>query len=194
MSLDDERDDNAYEPESTGKSGALPHRDADDGRPEPPVRWNPDQAHDAMAEIHQEPPSPQSTVSGMLGPANVELRGNEALEFQSARRLVTASQVIALVSLFLGGAVASCIAIVCALVARGKLNRIAQAHDDNPAMQSALRRTSTMAIGVACVALAINIVTVILLYPYVMDMVQSGDFGIFGNASQSTGSGSVTWG
>ena len=164
--------------------------------PEPPSRWRLDASYESKPGNTTSQPSSGASISGMMGTTKVVLQGEEALEFQSARRFVTVSQVIALVSLFIGGIFASGVAVACACYAYGKLNRIGQAHPDQPDLLQAFQRTGRMAVGVAVVALAINAVTLVLLYPYVMDMMQSGDFGSLMGTSQSSGSGSgsVTWG
>lgn len=195
MSSRNEDNDNIHEPDEQGTSNSSAQHDAEDGFPEPPARWKPDQALNTNPERHHDAPSSQESISGTLGSTRVELKGDEAHEFQSARRFVTASLIISVLSLFFGGTFASCIALGCALYARSKLNRIVQAHSENPVMQMALSRVSAMAIGVAVVILIINIVAVVFLYPQVMEMIQSGNFGPFGGSqSTSTATGSVTWG
>jgi len=53
-----------------------------------------------------------------------------------------------------------------------------------------------MAIVMSCVALALNVASLIILMPMVMQIVQTGDYGaLFGGGSMlGSGSTSTTWG
>ena len=175
---------------------ATPNRG---GAPVPPERWRPDEPDPQRPDGPVGPGEDPDTRVGMIGNARVELRGGAIYEFQSARRLITASQVCAIVSFFIGGVFLSAAALVCAAMALGKLNLIASAMDSNPDAQRALRRLGYLAIGLSVVALVINIVALIVLYPMVMEAMQSGSFGsLFGGGSTGGASGgstgNTTWG
>ena len=157
------------------------------GAPEPPERWKPDESYSRPPEG----PTPQNENpdlrTGTIGGTRVELKGGAIHEFESARRLVVVSQVCAIVSFIIGGVMLSSVALVCAGIAFGKLNRIASVMDSAPDAQRALRRIGYMAIGLAVVTLIINIVALVVLYPTLMETMQAASTG-------TLASGNSTWG
>lgn len=176
-----------------GRQNDSPGRN---GAPEPPERWKPDAPlHDggdnAAADAER-----QHTATGTIASTHVELSGDEIAAFESARRLITISQVAAVVSFIIGGVALSTVALICAAIAYRQLSAIAMAKAEHPEMQSALRRVGFMALALSAVALAVNAIALALLYPVVMDAVQSGGFGsVFGGSGHTGGgSGNSTWG
>ena len=164
--------------------------------PEPPKRWRPDSSSQTQGESPDKAPDQKDSIAGMMGSTRVELTSSEIAAFESARRLVTVSQIAALVSFIIGGVALSAIALICAVVAYRKLDAIAAGKQDHPEMQHALRRVGVMALGLSAVALVINIVALVVLYPVIMNSLQSGGFGsLFGGSGQlGAGGGNSTWG
>lgn len=120
-------------------------------------------------------------------------------EFRSIRRFVTASQICALVSLVIGGVPLSTVAIVLGLVARSKANGWASnPHDPNRQAWMLLRRSASIAAIMAAVALVLNAISLAVMYPVMMDMLQNGDLGSLmggsGATGGSTGGSSSAWG
>ena len=168
----------------------------DNGSPEPPERWKPDTSLPTKQKTQSATPNDPDVRVGIIASTHVELVGPEIAVFESARRLVTASQICAIVSFFIGGVLLSSVAVVCAITAFRKLNSIALGKPSEPAMQAALRKAGYLAIVLAAIALVINIVALIVLYPIAMDALQSGSLSsLFGGLSASGGStGNSTWG
>lgn len=166
------------------------------GAPEPPERWKPGDRHSASSEPPPEENGLPETKSGALGATSVELTGGDIAEFESARRLVTVSQVSAVVSLLVGGVLLSTVALVCAIVAYRKFDGIASRKEAHPDMQRALRRVGAVAIVFSAVILVINAVALCLLYPVFMERLQAGGFGslLGGFGSSGGGAGNSTWG
>ena len=165
------------------------------GAPEPPKRWKPDSNH-MNTEPSPDRTSDDDTSVGAFGAMRIELKGSEIPMFVSARRLITASQICAIVSFFIGGVLLSSVAVVCALIAHRKLCSIALNKADSPDVQRALRRVGIMAIGLAVVALVVNIAALVLLYPVAMQALQSSDMGsLFAGPNAAGGTaGNSTWG
>ena len=142
--------------------------------PEPPSRYNADQ-----------PPMR----------SNGPMRIDEDSGIRSVRRLVTIAQIMALVSLLIGGVLLGSAALVTAVVAMRKTKAIPCAPDDYAWM--ALKRSAKIAIVIAVLALAANVAALVFIYPMVMDSIQSGEYSsLFSGApqTQSPGSGTSTWG
>ena len=160
------------------------HAAGQDASPEPPMRY------DSSSNNGGAPQDPQ-------GPYRPDVSG---VEFRSLRRLITLAQVLAIVSLLFGGVLLSAVSIVIAFIAYRKTDSFGlQTGDD--ALHQALRRSAKIAIIVGFIALALNAIALIVLYPVVMDMVQSGDYqSLFGSmqgqgaAPSTSGSGGSTWG
>ena len=114
--------------------------------------------------------------------------------FESGRKFLTAAQVCAIISLFIGGMLLSAVSIVLAVVGSRKFNQIS-ANGCSPEFAMQLKRSGTVAIVMCVIALALNVVSFIALYPLVMEMMQSGDLAaMFGMQPHAAVSGGSTWG
>lgn len=173
---------------SDGGSGAF-----HDG-PEPPFRWNPGDSSDGDEASETQPQQPQLTGTALIGSTRFEIRNDEVGEFEGARRYMTAAQIIAVLSLFLGGVLLSSLALVCALAANAKLSNLAAAPGRSAEAQRALKRAGVMTIAVAGIALLLNIAAIAFLYPYVAEVMQSGSLDSLIAAPQPNATGNTTWG
>jgi len=200
-SFDDEKDP----PQEGGEGPSRNETGPTTGRsssPEPPARWKPSTSSaDNPANANREPgntPQKPSTTTGMgvIGKTQFQLTGEEANMFMSARRFMLAAQLMAVVSLFIGGILLSSIALICAFFANGKLTALAARHPDDLDVQAAFKRAGKLIIIVAFIALVVNVAALIIFYPMIMNFVQSGDFGsLMGSAgTTAAGSGNATWG
>ena len=144
--------------------------------PEPPTRY----------DSNSMPPMPQNGSTHDSGYA----------EFASARRLVTAALVMALVSLVIGGVLLGTVSVIVAIIAFGKV-RSNMLEDNGNQAWAALKRSATISIVVAVLALAANIAALIVIYPMVIEALQSGEYtSLLSGSAQTlnTGSNSSTWG
>ena len=119
-------------------------------------------------------------------------------EYVSIRRYIIFSEVLALVSLLFGGMLLSGVALVVSVLGRRKAASGMLANQGNPLWQ-ALYRSSFIAIVMCAVALVLNLISAIFLYPMLMEMLQTGDYGaLFGfgqpGSSVAPGTGNSTWG
>ena len=107
------------------------------------------------------------------------------MAFSSARRLITIAQISALVSLLFGGVVLSTISIIVAIVGYRKLSFIAANYSKEPALQGMIRRPGALAIIMSVFALVLNIISLIAIYPLIMQALQSGDISSLFQSSSS---------
>lgn len=143
--------------------------------------------------MYQDQPN-QFTQPPQLGPED---------EFNGIKRLITAAQICAIVSLLFGGLLLSIVSLALALIARGKASRLLeQASANQDAYHQTwtlLKRSASIAIVIAAVACVLNTITFIRVYPIIMQMLQTGDIGtLFGSGAITTtpapnSSGSI-WG
>ena len=159
-------------------------------RPEPPVGWRPNGVQNPIPS--KNPMNQQHQVR--IGSVVFTIGSDDAEEFRSARNLNIAAQIVALVSLIIGGVFASSVALVLAIMSYRKFSGIAEHMQAEDAIK-ALKRAGMLAIVMSCVALALNVVSLIVLMPMVMQIVQTGDYSaLFGNGVVGSGSTSTTWG
>ena len=166
--------------------------------PEPPSNWKPNQQlnpHQYLeSPTHQpqgnEPPRQSSMFTGVL-------TTDELMQFGRARSLVSASQICSVISLFIGGILVSSVALVIAIVGSRPLFQIAKAHSAEPIVSRTLRRAAMLAIGMSALVLIVNIISFVLIYPLVIEAMQSGDLAsLFTHVQNpsSAGSANSTWG
>lgn len=159
-------------------------------RPVPPVGWKPAGMQNA------EPPRSSSNQQRQvrIGSVVFAIGDADAVEFQNARNYNIAAQIVALVSLIIGGVFASSAALVLAIISYRKFTGIA-GRIQNEDARRALKRAGAMAIIMSCVALALNVVSLIVLMPLVMQIAQTGDYSsLFGGAFGGSSSTNTTWG
>ena len=199
MSEENDQNNNDYSTEQNmPEEQRQPQRG---GMPEPPLSWKPTEnnsAHHQAPAEQKQGAAPSTYRIGAVGDKRVQLSGDEALAFESARKLVSIAQICAVISLFVGGVVLSTIALVLAIAGYRRLTQLARGRGDEPAMQAALSNPARIAIVLSTVALLFNVVTLVYVYPLVMQAMQSGDVTALLGGSQGTapsaGGGSSTWG
>lgn len=159
--------------------------------PEPPNRQNPGRVDNAERALCDN--GADATITGAIGNVRFQLKGAEFDDFKRARSYTMVAQIVALVSLFIGGVLASAVAVGFAIAANGKLAKLAAARPHEPDVQRALMRSGVIVIVLSAAALLLNAISIVYLYPYINDILQSGSFGSVPSPAGS-GSGSVTWG
>ncbi len=159
--------------------------------PEPPVSWKPNGAQNQAPQTNDMNLKHQVRIGSVM----FTIDNADAVEFKSARNYNIAAQIVALVSLIIGGVFASTVALILAIISYRKFSGIA-GHMQDESVVRALKRAGMMAIVMSCVALVLNVVSLIILMPMVMQFVQTGDYSaLFGNGPLAgSGSTSTTWG
>lgn len=164
--------------EFDGHSYAKPT--ADNEAPEPPTRY------DGDFEFSEKPEGNHSQFSRLP-------------DFDSARRLIAISQILAVVSLIIGGVVLSAVAIVLAVIGYKRALENAVLPSEYQMPWKLLKRSATIAIVVSALAFCANLVALIVVYPMVLQAVQTGDYSALlpmGSQLDASGNGSnsSTWG
>lgn len=181
-------------PNSTGNQPyAMPHDGLDHDNPAP-YSSHPN-------GIQNVPPGDyganQQPRMAAIGKTVFSVNDEQVQAFESARKLMMAAQITAIVSLFLGGIFLSMVSVVLAVVSNSRFRNIASTVAGDEA-QTALRRTGTSVIVLSAAALVLNVLSFIFIYPMIMQVVQTGDYSsilgpLGGNAPSGT-SGTSTWG
>lgn len=121
-------------------------------------------------------------------------------ELKRAQNLTIAASILGPISLFFGGVLFSGAGVACGIIALRKILKITK---KGGALQVAAKRMQTLSIVtlvVCSLAFILNAITIWLLYPIVLEAVQTGDYSALmnGDAGGSLGGGSTegssTWG
>jgi len=137
------------------------------------------------------PPIPPGQQPQPTGPQNETQK-----QLKSAQSLVLASSLMGPISLILGGVLLSSVAMVCSILGFRKLNKLTQPIE--PQYEVALRqlkRTSKIALIVCMVALALNLIAFIYVFPQALEAYQDGTYVDFlmGDSNGSANNDSI-WG
>ena len=150
-------------------------RKEESSAPEPPPNWKPE---DSVPRVQPSPTPKQdpSQDTAVIGKTVLKLEGDEVPRFEKARKFIMASQFTAIISLFFGGMLLSCVGIVLAVLGYRTLSDIAANRAEQPLVQQALKRSGLVAIGMCVLALVINAVTLFVMYPILMQTLQEQGF------------------
>ena len=119
---------------------------------------------------------------------------------QTNRRLRQRSQttfafIAGPLSLFVGGMLLGTIGAICAFLAYRKLHSLAQKSNDTASIARGMLKSTRTALIICLVAVTLNAVSFVIMFPVIEQMLQSGDFAsIAGNMSAGTAAGTSTWG
>ncbi len=112
---------------------------------------------------------------------------------RSIRTKITIAYVAGPLSLFIGGILLGAIGLVCGIVAYRSIGSLQSKSSEVAAAAMSMRKSAITGMVICIIALVLNVVTVIALFPVVLDMVNSGEISL--NASGGSGSSaSSVWG
>lgn len=153
--------------------------------------------HDEMPP--PEPPrKPSSSPSPQKDPGHEPRPGTEeAKEIHTARNLIMVGSIAGPVSLFIGGVLLSTVGAVCAFLGLRKVNKLTGEQANTGILLSSMRRSATIALVVCGLAIVLNGISSIIMFPIILEAVQNGDYGNImpgiGDANTAPGTSS-TWG
>lgn len=134
---------------------------------------------------------------------NTELPQPDLQDLQTARHLLLAAAILCPVSIFFG-IIFSIASVVCALMALVKVVKLASNSEGE--IQIAAKRMQTIIIicfGLCVAIMILNIVAIVVMFPVVLEAVQTGDYSALGldaatlenlSSGDSSNDGSKTWG
>lgn len=134
---------------------------------------------------------------------NTELLQPDLQDLQTARHLLLAAAILCPVSIFFG-IIFSIASVVCALMALVKVVKLASNSEGE--IQIAAKRMQTIIIicfGLCVAIMILNIVAIVVMFPVVLEAVQTGDYSALGldaaalenlSSGDSSNDGSKTWG
>ncbi|MEG1513163.1 MAG: hypothetical protein RR362_05535 [Raoultibacter sp.] len=116
---------------------------------------------------------------------------------KNAQTMVIAGNIAGPVSLMFGGVLLSSIALIIEIIACTKLSKLAKGKTPFAQAASRLRRANIVGLVICAAAVALNIYAAVIMYPIVLEAVQSGDLSnlLKGDFSaSSTNAPNSTWG
>lgn len=158
--------------------------DSEHRPPEPPSGHVPEQdPHD---------PGEQTTLNGVPVPSPnmIDLR-----DLKKAQTMVMVASIAGPVSLFVGGVLLSGVGFVCATIAFRKLKTLIAKRTEVSALAQRLKRSATIGMIVCIVAFVLNAISVYLMMPVVLEMMESGNYtGIMADTGTGAIGSNSTWG
>ncbi len=139
-------------------------------------------------------------VSGAVAfMAERQLKPNSSDEVAllSARKQINAASVIGPISLILGGILLGSVGLILAILAWRKLNALLQKKSLLAEDASRLLKSAKIAMAVCMIAIVLNLISFMVVYPQLMEMIDSGQFDYLLGATTSgsdSAVGNSTWG
>lgn len=128
---------------------------------------------------------------------NIQFRPNalDVPTLWSARAQTAFAFIAGPLSLFVGGMLLGTIGAICAFFAFRKLHLLAQKNNETTSIARRMLKSTRTALVICLVAVTLNAVSFVIMFPVIEQMLQSGDFAsIAGNMSAGTAAGTSTWG
>lgn len=149
-----------------------------------------------MTDSENRPPKPPSAGEpGQPGAPTPSPNMGDLYDLKKAQTLVMVASIAGPVSLFVGGVLLSTVGLVCGIVAYRKLLKLADKHSDVAALAMRLKRSSIVGMVVCGIALALNAISLYLMLPVILEMMETGDYA---GMMADTGTGAIgpnsTWG
>ena len=132
-------------------------------------------------------------------PNQQQFNYDDARELRSAQNLVIAASITGPVSMIIGGGFLGVIGLVCGILAFRKIRNLMRNNGPMALMAKRLQTACIVALVVTAIALVLNIIYVVSVYPLMIEALETGDYSkLFpeGTAPSTGGSnsGNSTWG
>lgn len=115
-------------------------------------------------------------------------------ELKKAQRLVMVASISGPVSLFIGGVFLGTVGLVCGIVAYRKLRRLATKRTEVGVFAGRLKRSSVIGMCVCGVAIVLNGIYAYIMFPTILEMLETGDYAGFAGDAVNPAGPSATWG
>lgn len=147
-----------------------------------------------MDDKNQVPQKPEAPEQPGVSP-NLQPNVNNAQRFKVAQNLVMVASLAGPVSLFLGGVWLSGAGVICAIIGLRKLNAISSIQSDLSTPIKRIKKSCIIALVICSIALILNAISFYLLFPAVLEMMESGTLpGMDSGIAPGSSGGSSTWG
>lgn len=144
--------------------------------------------------------APQPPSQSPLPPQPPQIEQTDARDLKSAQMLIIAASIAGPVSMIIGGVMLSTVALICGFVAFRRIRVLLGKGGTTGLLAARLRTACFVALAVSALALILNVIALVLVFPAFLEAVQTGDYskflaeGSLPNGTGSTGNGSSFWG
>lgn len=119
----------------------------------------------------------------------------EQRELKSARNYMLVANICGPVSLFIGGMLLAGVGIVFAILAYRKFANLMKLNSSAGQIAKVMKRTATISIIICAIAFVLNAITAYIMFPEIMNIIQTGDYSSLSSVPGETPSGTTsTWG
>lgn len=149
-------------------------------------------------------PTPPSSGDGYPPPSGSPVptprkppRDDERKRLQTAQTLSIVAAGVGPLSLIIGGMLLSGAGLVCAIVALRTLRDIEHGGSSHAAYARRLKRSSIISIVVCSITLCLNAVAAWIMFPTVLNMVETGNYdysALFGGSGSGNSASTSPWG
>lgn len=148
------------------------------------------------------PPEPPHRPSDQQTPqdpdGNPSPNRQEVRDLRTAQNLIMVGSVAGPVSLFFGGVLLSGAGALCAFLGLRKLNVLSKRGTDISMFALRIRRSAFIALAICGIAFILNAISFAIMYPVVLQAVETGDYGSLipnaGNGGTGSSGTNSTWG
>lgn len=130
-------------------------------------------------------------------PTDFNNNASEQDKFQTLKRIQTLAIIASIagpVSILFGGLLLNIVALIIGLVAFSRIRKFLENNPDDAKLAQPLRTTCIIALVGCSVAMVLNIVQVIMIYPIVVEAMNNGTLEDLLNGTGGSSQGSQTWG
>lgn len=158
--------------------------DNDQRAPEPP----------SVSENNGKPGVSRGSNAPGNGPG-FQPNANDLKDLKTSQTLVMVASIAGPVSLFIGGVLLSTVGLVCAIIGLRKLSVLSGRQTGIAAMALRFKRSAIIGLVVCGIALILNAISFYLMFPVILDMVESGDYaGLISDTGTGAAGSTSTWG
>ncbi len=156
---------------------------------------SPEDQNKTTEQTQDKAPESSSPYSQAHDLHSYSLNMEDEKRLRSIRTKITIAYVAGPISLFVGGVLLGAIGLICGFTAYRSINRLQSKNTEVAAAALSMRKSAIRGILICGIALALNVVTIIALYPMVLEMINSGDINLLAsNGAESSTSASSVWG
>lgn len=177
--------------------------DSQNDLPKPPAGYQENPNNEQSAGHHSNEADSQfanTTPKTQPQAQTLDVSSDELIVLQSIKRYSLFAIVGSGFSFIIGGTLLSLLALWCGFTAFRKTRAFCQTHETTDDQQMTLfckllKRRAIVALIFSGFAVAMNIIAIVMIYPYLQEAMTTGDYSsILGGSATNIGGSSSTWG
>ena len=122
------------------------------------------------------------------------LNTQDARSLKIAQNLTLVGSLAGPVSLFIGGVLLGLAGLTCAIIGFRKLNKLTETNPNMHLIIKRVKRSSIIAMVICGIAIVLNAISAYMMFPLVMEALQTGDYRNLGGGISELPGNNSTWG